>query len=129
MTVWGTGTPRREFLYSDDMADACVFLMNLPDEQFKPLLAADRNHGVAPLINLGVGEDLTIRELAELVRDIIGYQGEISFDASKPEGTPRKLLDVSRMKALGWMAHTSLRDGIRLAYEAALPLFRDTADK
>ena len=83
----------------------------------------------APLINLGVGEDLTIRELAELVRDIIGYRGEISFDASKPDGTPRKLLDVSRMKALGWMANTSLRDGIRLAYEAALPLFRDTADK
>lgn len=129
VTVWGTGTPRREFLYSDDMADACVFLMNLPDGEFKLLLAADRNDGVPPLINLGVGEDVTIRELAELVQDVVGYQGEISFDTSKPDGTPRKLLDVSRLTSLGWKARTSLREGIQTAYEAAQPLFRAQAEK
>lgn len=119
VTVWGTGTPRREFLYSEDMAEACVFLMNLPDAQFEPLLGIDEAASgvfMPPLVNIGVGEDLTIRELAEMVREVVGYQGEIEFDTSKPDGTPRKLLDVTRLNALGWRARTLLSDGLRAAY-------------
>jgi len=104
VTIWGTGTPKREFLYSDDMADACVFLMNLPNDQFCTLLGSDEAAtGVfmPPLVNLGVGEDLTIHELAETVKDVVGYQGNIVFDTSKPDGTPRKLLDVTRLNELG----------------------------
>jgi GDP-L-fucose synthase len=112
VTVWGTGTPRREFLYNEDMADACVFLMNLPDNPFVSLLAADRHDGTPPLINIGMGEDLTIRELAETIARVAGYPGEIVFDASKPDGTPRKLLDVSRMTALGWRARIGLEEGL-----------------
>lgn len=112
--VWGSGTPRREFLYSDDMADACVYLMNLPDTGFRQLQTADG----PPLINIGTGEDLTIRELAELVREVVGFEGAITFDAAKPDGTPRKLMDVSRLRELGWRAETSLDDGLRLAYRA-----------
>lgn len=103
--AWGSGTPRREFLYVDDLADACVHLMELGYD--------------GPLVNVGTGEDVTIRELAEIVMDVVGFRGEIEFDASKPDGTPRKLLDVSRMAALGWRAKTPLREGIRRAYEAA----------
>ena len=113
VTVWGTGTPRREFLYSEDMADACVFLMNLPDAQLVPLLGQDRNDGLPPLMNIGVGHDLTIRELAETVKDAVGYQGTILFDSSKPDGTPRKLMDVSRLKALGWRETTPFSLGIK----------------
>jgi GDP-L-fucose synthase len=116
VTVWGTGTPRREFLYSEDMADACVYLMNLPDEKFVPLLGQDRNDGLAPLVNIGVGEDLTIRELAETVKDAVGYQGAIEFDTSKPDGTPRKLMDVGRLNAMGWRASTPFSIGINQAY-------------
>ena len=116
VTVWGTGTPKREFMYSEDMADACIYLMNLPDEEFKPLLAADRNDGLPPLMNIGVGHDLTIRELAETVKDVVGYQGVIEFDASKPDGTPRKLMDVGRLNALGWKAKTPMHDGLASAY-------------
>ncbi|MHB0974260.1 MAG: GDP-L-fucose synthase family protein [Thiobacillus sp.] len=116
VTVWGTGTPRREFLYSADMADACVYLMNLPDEKFVPLLGQDRNDGLAPLVNIGVGEDLTIRELAETVKDAVGYEGAIEFDASKPDGTPRKLMDVARLNAMGWRASTPFSIGIKQAY-------------
>ncbi len=103
--VWGSGTPRREFLYVDDLADACVHLM-------------ERGYD-GPLVNIGSGEDVTIRELAETVMDVVGFKGSISFDSSKPDGTPRKLLDVSRLTGLGWSARTKLRDGIRLAYESA----------
>jgi GDP-L-fucose synthase len=103
-------------MYSEDMADACVYLMNLPDEQFKPLLAADRNDGLPPLVNIGVGEDITIKELAETVGEVVGFTGEIVFDASKPGGTPRKLLDISRMTALGWNTSLSLQDGLKCAY-------------
>ena len=103
--VWGSGTPRREFLYVDDLADACVHLM-------------ERGYD-GPLVNIGSGEDVTIRELAETVMDVVGFKGSISFDRSKPDGTPRKLLDVSRLTGLGWSARTKLRDGIRLAYESA----------
>ena len=115
VTLWGTGTPRREFLYSDDVADACVFLMNLPDEQFHSIL--NPTPSAPPIINIGVGEDLTIRELAEIIARVVGYEGKISFDPSKPDGTPRKLLDVSRLTALGWRARVAMRDGLQLAYE------------
>lgn len=115
--VWGSGTPRREFLYSDDMADACVHLMDLPDTEFSALLGQDRNDGLAPLVNIGVGHDLTIRELAETVRDVVGYAGDIVFDASKPDGTPRKLMDVGRLHAMGWRARTDMRVGLQRAYE------------
>jgi len=104
--VWGTGAPRREFLYVDDMADACVYLM----ENYN---AAD----IGEFVNIGVGEDVTIRELAELIKDIVRYSGEIVYDTTKPDGTPQKLLDVSRLQELGWKAKISLRDGIKQAYE------------
>lgn len=116
VTVWGSGTPKREFLYSEDMADACVHLMNLPDEQFVPLLGQDRNDGLAPLVNIGVGHDLTIRELAETVAATVGYEGRLEFDASKPDGTPRKLMDVGRLNAMGWKAKTGMREGLARAY-------------
>lgn len=119
VVVWGTGTPKREFLYSDDMADACVFLMNLPDGEYETLLGSDESStGVfePPVVNIGVGDDLTIRELAEMVKDIIGYTGKIVFDTSKPDGTPRKLMDVSRLHGIGWSSHTSLAQGIKQAY-------------
>jgi GDP-L-fucose synthase len=116
VAVWGTGTPKREFMYSEDMADACVYLMSLPDEQFLPLLGQGRNDGLAPLVNIGVGEDLTIRELAETVKRVVGYQGEIQFDTSKPDGTPRKLMDVGRLGSMGWQAHTSMEKGLAAAY-------------
>ena len=116
VAIWGTGTPKREFLYSDDMADACVYLMNLPDGEFKPLLAADRNDGLPPLINIGVGHDLSIRELAETVKAVVGYQGAIEFDTTKPDGTPRKLMDVGRLNAMGWQARTSMEVGLAAAY-------------
>jgi GDP-L-fucose synthase len=114
LEVWGTGTPRREFLYSDDLADACLFLMNLPEDKFAGLLTAD----VPPLVNVGTGEDLTIRELAKIVCDVLGFKGELVFDPSKPDGTPRKLLDVSRLSGLGWKARRTLEEGIRLTYES-----------
>jgi GDP-L-fucose synthase len=117
VTVWGSGTPKREFLYSEDMADACVYLMNLADAQFIPLLGQDRNDGLPPLMNIGVGHDLSIRELAEMVRDVVGYPGGIEFDASKPDGTPRKLMDVERLNSMGWKAKTDMRDGLARAYQ------------
>lgn len=113
--VWGTGTPRRELLYSEDMAAACVFLMQLPEPAFRTLINAEH----APLINIGTGEDVTIRELAELVSRELGFAGELRFDTSKPDGTPRKLLDVSRIRQLGWQAQTPLAEGIRRTYAAA----------
>lgn len=122
VAIWGTGTPCREFLYSDDMADACVFLMNLPDEQFKPLLAAERNDGLPPLVNVGVGHDLTIRELAETVKRIVGYKGDIVFDTSKPDGTQRKLMDVGRINAMGWKATTNMENGLGVAYQDFLAM-------
>ena len=106
VAVWGTGAPRREFLYVDDMADACIHLM--------------RNYSGEGLINIGTGEDITIAEFARVVARTVGYQGEITFDTSKPDGTPRKLLDVGRLASLGWKATTSLEDGITLAYQAFL---------
>jgi GDP-L-fucose synthase len=113
--VWGTGTPRRELLYSEDLAEACAFLMNLPDAEVGKLLGTEH----APLVNIGTGKDVTIRELAEIVSSELDFDGELMFDPSKPDGTPRKLLDVSRIAALGWRAKTELREGIRKTYEAA----------
>ncbi|CAG9177787.1 GDP-L-fucose synthase [Cupriavidus respiraculi] len=114
--VWGSGTPRREFLYSDDMADACVFLMRLDDTRFVPLLAADRNDGMPPIINVGTGSDLSILELAEMVASIVGYRGTIELDRTKPDGTMRKLLSVDRLHELGWRHQMELREGIEAAY-------------
>lgn len=113
VSVWGTGAVRREFLHSDDMADACVFLMNLPDATYRPLVQSE---SLAPLVNIGCGQDLTIRELAELIRDVVGFKGRLAFDTSKPDGTPRKLLDVSRMMMLGWQSRISLREGLAEVY-------------
>jgi GDP-L-fucose synthase len=111
--VWGTGSVRREFLHSDDMADACVFLMNLPERACDPIALSESN---PPLLNIGCGEDLTVRELAELLRKIVGFEGKLKFDPSKPDGTPRKLLDVSRMRDLGWQASISLEEGLASVY-------------
>jgi GDP-L-fucose synthase len=115
IAVWGTGTPRRELLYSDDLAEACVFLMNLPDAQFQTLLNSEE----PPLINIGTGHDLSIRELAGLVCRVIGFSGELEFDTTKPDGTPQKLMDSSRIHALGWHARTTLEEGIRRTYKWA----------
>ena len=106
VVVWGTGTPRREFLYVDDLADACIRLM--------------KTYSSSELVNIGTGKDIAIAEFARVVAASVGYAGEISFDPSRPDGTPRKLLDVSRLAKLGWRASTSLEDGIKLAYQAFL---------
>jgi len=127
VTLWGTGSPRREFLFADDLADASIFLMNRLDELFggKHRLSNMQNAADSTqqgpafshhLINIGFGEDLTIRELAEMVAGIVGYDGPVEWDAEKPDGTPRKLLDVSRITSLGWRPKTTLEDGIRVAY-------------
>jgi GDP-L-fucose synthase len=115
IVVWGTGTPRRELLFSEDLAEACVFLMNLDEATYASLL-----EGV-PLINIGTGKDVTIRELAEQVCAALGYTGDLVFDTTRPDGTPQKLLDVTRMQALGWQPRTTLSQGIALTYEAARP--------
>lgn len=103
VTCWGTGSPLREFLYVDDLAEACVFLMN--------------NYSGNETVNVGTGKELTIKELTELVAKVVGYEGEVKWDHSKPDGTPRKLLNVSKLEKLGWKYHTELEDGIKLAYE------------
>lgn len=103
VVVWGSGTPRREFLHADDMADACVFLM--------------KNYNEEGLINIGVGDDLSIKELAEMIKDIVGYKGKVVFDSSKPDGTPRKLMDVSKLSLLGWKAAIGLQEGIASVYK------------
>jgi GDP-L-fucose synthase len=113
--VWGTGTPRREFLYSDDLAEACIFLLQLSEEKFETLLWQDS----PPLINIGMGEDISIRELAELICRLLEYKGELTYNTAQPDGTPQKLLDVSRIRELGWSAKTSLEEGIRRTYAAA----------
>jgi nucleoside-diphosphate-sugar epimerase len=109
--LWGTGTPRREFLHVDDLAEACLFVMSLPRERYGSVTASLRSH-----LNVGTGTDVSIRELAELVRDAVGFRGEITFNSQFPDGTPRKLLDVSRLAALGWVATTTLKKGIAATY-------------
>ena len=105
-TVWGSGTPRRELLHADDLASACLFLLE--------------NYDSPEIINVGWGEDITIRELAELVCEIVGFHGEISWDREKPDGTPRKVLDVSKLRDLGWTPKITLRDGIARTYQSFL---------
>jgi GDP-L-fucose synthase len=114
VTIWGSGTPRREFLYVDDMADACVHLM--------------KTYSSSELVNIGTGEDITIAEFARVVAKTVGYAGTISFDPSRPDGTPRKLLDVSRLAKLGWRARISLEEGMRLAYRAYLDESKQAAE-
>jgi GDP-L-fucose synthase len=104
-------------LYGDYMADACVFLMKLPDEQFQPLLAANRNDGLPPVVNIGSGEEVRIAELARLVKEAVGFEREIVFDAGKPDGTMRKLLDVERLSKLGWIAAIAMGKELVLAYQ------------
>lgn len=119
VTVWGTGTPRREFLYSEDMADACVFLMNLPEDKYDSLLGSDESKSgkfEPPLVNIGVGHDVTIKELAEAVKQVVGYEGGIVFDTTKPDGTPRKLMDVAKLAEIGWNSKTGLMTGLTNAY-------------
>ena len=119
VTVWGSGTPRREFLYSDDMADACVYLMNLADDRFTALLGSDESvtgRFEPPLVNVGVGADVTIAELAACVARVVGYTGGIVYDSSKPDGTPRKLMDVGLINSAGWKASTLLDTGLAVAY-------------
>jgi GDP-L-fucose synthase len=113
LVVWGTGTPRRELLYSDDLAEACCFLMNLDEIKFDSLFVDD----APPLINIGTGEDVTIRELAEIVARVLEFEGTLVFDTTKPDGTPRKLMEVSQLHSLGWRHRTGLEDGIRLTWE------------
>src|SRR5579872_659498 len=114
VTVWGTGTPRREFLYVDDLADACIYLM--------------KTYSSDELVNIGTGEDITIAEFARVVAAVVGYTGSISYDSSRPDGTPQKLLDVSRLAKLGWRARTPLNDGIKLAYQAYLREHQQAAE-
>jgi GDP-L-fucose synthase len=123
VTVWGTGTPRREFLYSDDMARACVHLLRLDDATFSRLLGSDETatgRFDPPLVNVGVGEDVTIAELARTIAGIVGFDGAIEYDTSKPDGTPRKLMDVGKLHSLGWKAQVSLESGLAVAYEEFL---------
>jgi GDP-L-fucose synthase len=112
VVIWGTGTPRREFLYVEDMAGACVHIMDLPREVY-----AAHTELMASHINVGTGEDLSIAELAQMVSNVVGYRGAIAYDTSKPDGTPRKLLEIARIRGLGWMPRTPLREGIARAYE------------
>ena len=117
--IWGTGTPMREFLYVDDMAEACVHVMELDSDTYGRNTEPMLSH-----INIGTGEDLSIRDLATTIGQIVGYQGRIAFDTTKPDGTPRKLMDVGRLRSLGWRAQISLRDGLALAYADFLASMR-----
>jgi GDP-L-fucose synthase len=120
VVVWGSGQPLREFMYSDDMADACIFLLDLPEDRYTTLLGSDETvtgRFEPPVVNIGVGEDCTIAALAQRVAQVVGFGGEIHFDTSKPDGTPRKLMDVSRLAAAGWRARTKLADGLHTAYQ------------
>jgi GDP-L-fucose synthase len=108
VTLWGTGTPLREFLHADDMADACVYLMQQYDEE--------------GLVNIGVGQDISIKNLALMIKDMVGFEGEIVWDTTKPDGTPRKLMDVSKLNSMGWQAKISLEEGIKAVYAAAFSM-------
>lgn len=120
VVIWGSGKPMREFLYVDDMAEASVYVMNLDHATYAAYTDPMHSH-----INVGTGEDVTIADLARLVGEVVGYRGRIAFDTSKPDGTPRKLLDVSKLKSLGWQARTPLPEGLRSAYAAFVELMAD----
>ncbi|MCW8995256.1 MAG: NAD-dependent epimerase/dehydratase family protein, partial [Psychromonas sp.] len=120
--LWGSGNPRREFLHVDDLADACVFLIGLEEDVLKKFF--DTNH--TPLLNIGCGEDLTIKEIASIVSEVVGFKGGVSHDQSKPDGTPQKLLDISRIKNLGWKPAIDLREGIRTVYKWYLEEMNET---
>jgi len=111
VTIWGTGSPKREFLFADDLAEACYYLMQNYDEE--------------GLVNIGTGEDISIKDLALLIKNIVGYQGEINFDTSKPDGTPRKLMDVTKLHSKGWKHKVELEDGIKLAYGDFLKKYKN----
>jgi len=113
VVVWGTGSPKREFLYSEDAADACLYLLGMAEEGYRRLCESRTR---APLVNIGSGEDLSIRELAQVIAKVVGFEGRLVFDASKPDGTPRKLMDVSLLTGLGWRYKTCLEDGLKLAF-------------
>ena len=113
--IWGTGTPKREFMYSTDLADACIHLLNLEDLKFKAIVSSETQ---APLINIGVGKDMSISELAHAIAKTVGYNGQLRFNSDYPDGTPRKVLDVSRVAELGWEAKTSFIDGLAQSYQA-----------
>ncbi len=113
VTVWGTGTPRREFLYSEDMAEACLYLMNLPDAAYVSLFSQDK----PPLVNIGSGEDLTIKELAQIISEVTAYGGTFNFDTSKPDGTMQKLMDIGFLNTLGWQPKTTFRACLALSYQ------------
>jgi GDP-L-fucose synthase len=115
LSCWGSGSPLREFLYSDDLAEACVFL--LENGSYDEMAFEDESGTVQSHINVGSGREVTIKELAETVKDVVGFEGEIEWDTSKPDGTPRKLMDSSRLMAMGWKPQIELREGIALAYE------------
>lgn len=127
VVIWGSGTPYREFLHVDDLADACLFLMNLPDETFNALLVPSLQSPVPSppaLINIGTGEEIAIRDLALLIKGVVGFEGELVFDTSKPDGTPRKLTDASRLHSLGWRHRIGLEEGVRETYEWYLEALR-----
>lgn len=116
VTIWGSGKPRREFLYSDDMAEACLHLMNLSPNQFEVISASNRNDGLPPLVNIGSGEDVTIKQLAELIGSVVGYKGALVFDSTKPDGTMQKLMDVNLAAEIGWKFKTDLDVGLAQVY-------------
>lgn len=116
VSVWGSGNQKREFLFSDDLANACLYLLNLPDNIYSIFCAGTRNDGTPPLINIGAGKDITIKELASLVSIIVGFKGDILFDTTKPDGTPQKLMDTSVMTSLGWTKNIGLKEGLLQAY-------------
>lgn len=117
VVIWGTGEPRRELLHSDDAADACIFLMNMDAEKLMTVVNSNQSW---PTINIGSGEELTVRELSELIAEVVGFKKRLWFDRSKPDGTPRKLLDIGRLRTLGWAPRISLREGLGLAYQSFL---------